>query len=257
MNRLLFNKMATWAGTVVLGAVVGLAPYAQAQDAASQNSQNQDAQNAQASASATVNGQRSDGQIEMDVVHALDASQALKSDLITAATIQNEVTLSGTVSSDASKQLAGSIAGQVAGVTKVHNNLEVGNPQDAQNVAPPPQDAQDATGAVQGAPQPNNQPYGAQGQQPDNQQPYGAHRRLHHPSNVRIKGSIRRRDRIPRLRRRGPSMELRTRLSSPSIRSNILLSRGNILPNRDRILRSRGNILRSSSLRLINMRGAL
>ena len=37
----------------------------------------------------------------MDVVHALDASQALKNDLITAATIQSEVTLSGTVSSEA------------------------------------------------------------------------------------------------------------------------------------------------------------
>ena len=49
-------------------------------------------------------GQRTDGQIEMDVVHALDASQALKNDLITAATIESQVTLSGTVSSDASKK---------------------------------------------------------------------------------------------------------------------------------------------------------
>ena len=51
-------------------------------------------------------GQRTDGQIEMDVVHALDASKALKNDLITAATIQGEVTLSGTVSTDASSELA-------------------------------------------------------------------------------------------------------------------------------------------------------
>jgi len=36
-------------------------------------------------------GQRTDGQIEMDVVHALDASAALKDDLITAATIQGAV----------------------------------------------------------------------------------------------------------------------------------------------------------------------
>ncbi len=79
------------------------------------------------------NGQRSDGQIEMDVVHALDASQALKNDLITAATIQSEVTLSGTVSSDSSKQLAESIAKTVPGVTKVHNNLKVGNPADDAN----------------------------------------------------------------------------------------------------------------------------
>jgi hypothetical protein len=76
-------------------------------------------------------GQRTDGQIEMDVVHALDGSKALKNDLITAATIQGEVTLSGTVSSAASSELAESIAAHVAGVTKVDNNLKVGNPQDA------------------------------------------------------------------------------------------------------------------------------
>jgi hypothetical protein len=76
-------------------------------------------------------GQRTDGQIEMDVVHALDASKALKSELITAATIQGEVTLSGTVSSDASGELAESLVSRVQGVTAVHNNLKVGNPQDA------------------------------------------------------------------------------------------------------------------------------
>jgi len=88
---------------------------------------------------AAQQGPRTDGQIEMDVVHALDASAALKNDLITAATIQSEVTLSGTVSSDASKQLAESIAAHVAGVTKVHNNLQIGNPgADAQNPQPAP-----------------------------------------------------------------------------------------------------------------------
>ena len=80
---------------------------------------------------------RADGEIEQDVVHALDASKALKSDLITAATIQGEVTLSGTVSSEASGELAEAIAAHVAGVTKVNNNLTVGNPQ-----APAKPDAQ-------------------------------------------------------------------------------------------------------------------
>ena len=46
----------------------------------------------------------------MDVVHALDSSQALKSELITAATIQSEVTLSGTVTTDANRKLAETIA---------------------------------------------------------------------------------------------------------------------------------------------------
>ncbi|HVN92236.1 MAG TPA: BON domain-containing protein [Terracidiphilus sp.] len=121
------TQLAAFAGLAMLCAV-----GAQAQDAgAAPQSQDQPAP-AQA-------GQRTDGQIEMDVVHALDASAALKNDLITAATIQGEVTLSGTVSSDASKQLAESIASHVDGVTKVHNNLQVGNPgPDAQAPQPAP-----------------------------------------------------------------------------------------------------------------------
>ena len=88
------------------------------------------AQNAAPGAAASTS-QRTDGQIEMDVVKALDASQTLKNDLITAATIQSEITLSGTVSSQAAKDLAGSIAPKVPGVTKAHNNLAIGNPQQA------------------------------------------------------------------------------------------------------------------------------
>ena len=94
-------------------------------------------------------GPRSDGQIEMDVVHALDASAALKNDLITAATIQGEVTLSGTVSTDASKQLAESIAAHVDGVTKVHNNLQIGNPGPTRRLSSPPPAAQDVPDADQ------------------------------------------------------------------------------------------------------------
>ena len=92
-----------------------------------------------AASPAQAASQRTDGQIEMDVVRALDASKALKKDLITAATIQSEVTLSGTVSSEASSELAESIVGRVSGVTAVHNNLKVGNPQaaEAAQEAPP------------------------------------------------------------------------------------------------------------------------
>ena len=110
MIRPQFLKVLTLVGVLAFGATIALA-----QDAAPSNSQ------------------RSDGQIEMDVVHALDASQALKNDLITAATIQAEVTLSGTVSSESSKQLAESIAKTVPGVTAVHNNLKIGNPADDAN----------------------------------------------------------------------------------------------------------------------------
>jgi hypothetical protein len=82
-----------------------------------------------------TNGQRSDSQVEMDVVRALDDSQALKNDLITAATVQGEVTLSGTVANAASKELAESIVTRVQGVTKIHNNLKVGDVQAAQDQA--------------------------------------------------------------------------------------------------------------------------
>ena len=147
MNRSLlkrsFLQVLVWSGVVVLGAAVALA-----QDAPAASSQ------------------RTDGQVEMDVVHALDASQALKNDLITAATIQGEVTLSGTVSTDESRKLAEQISSQVPGVTKVHNNLKIGNPQDAQE-ALPPQPTDESDPGVPQAPQQqaNDQPvYG----QPDN-----------------------------------------------------------------------------------------
>jgi BON domain len=114
MNRPLLKRFVSqalvWAGVVALCSVIALA-----QDAA------------------PANGQRTDGQIEMDVVHALDGSQALKNDLITAATIQGKVTLAGTVASDADKQLAESIVKGVSGVSGVQNNLKVGNPADDQN----------------------------------------------------------------------------------------------------------------------------
>jgi hypothetical protein len=123
-----FAQIMAWAGVAVLSVAVALA-----QDAGAPADQSQGQPAAQP-------GPRTDGQIEMDVVHALDASAALKNDLITAATIQGEVTLSGTVSSDASKQLAESIVSHVNGVTKVHNNLTVGNPgQEGQSPQPAPQ----------------------------------------------------------------------------------------------------------------------
>ncbi|MDR3740493.1 MAG: BON domain-containing protein [Terracidiphilus sp.] len=107
-------RAAMWAGVAAVCSAVALAQSA-IQDTA------------QAGAA------RTDGQIEMDVVHALDASQALKADLITAATIQGRVTLSGTVSSDDSKRLAESIVKGVPGVTGVDDNLKVGNPAEDPN----------------------------------------------------------------------------------------------------------------------------
>jgi len=169
MNRAIvkrvFPHLLAWAGLVVMS---GAAQVAQGQDPA----QNPAPQAAQAQA-----GQRTDGQIEMDVVHALDASKALKNDLITAATIQGEVTLSGTVASDASSELAESISAHVAGVSKVNNNLKVGNPQDAQAAPDPgaqqmadnqPVDAAQAPPpAVNDGPMPIQNQGQAPGQSPD------------------------------------------------------------------------------------------
>src|ERR1700684_2288459 len=129
MKQLLFKEsfpQSFWMKAMAAAGLVVLAgTLAIAQDAGQNPSQDP---NQPAAA-----GQRTDGQIEMDVVHALDASAALKNDLITAATIQGQVTLSGTVSSDSSKQLAESIVKGVPGVTGVKDNLNVGNPANDPN----------------------------------------------------------------------------------------------------------------------------
>jgi hypothetical protein len=132
-KRVIPQAMA-WAGLVALCGALALAQGTAAST----------------SPTATV---RTDGQIEMDVVHALDASTALKNDLITAATIQGEVTLSGTVASATSRDLAESIASHVQGVTKVHNNLKVGNAQ-----APPVQNPADSQHGDTGGPNPADSP---------------------------------------------------------------------------------------------------
>jgi hypothetical protein len=115
--------------------------------------------------------ERTDGQIEMDVVHALDASPALKNDLITAATIEGEVTLSGTVASKASSDSAAAIAGQVAGVTKVNNNLKIGNPQDANAPDANAQQQMSEDQPADNGPAPQGYPQQEPPQQYGNQQP--------------------------------------------------------------------------------------
>lgn len=117
MNRPMFKKLLpltlVWAMLVILCGAIALA---------------QDAAPAQPAAEV-----RTDNQIEMDVVHALDSTQALKSELISPSTIQGEVTLSGTVTTDSNRKLAETIAGRVAGVTKVNNNLKVVGAQAAED----------------------------------------------------------------------------------------------------------------------------
>ena len=125
---------------------------------------------APATVAAQQSAARSDGQIEMDVVQALDDSQALKNDLITAATIQGKVTLSGTVASQANKDLAASIVAKVQGVSGVVNNLKVGDPAaaaQAENLPAPGDDQPDQQMQQQANSAPASQPDGQSAPQAD------------------------------------------------------------------------------------------
>ncbi len=141
------------------------------------------AQEAQEPASPNQAGQsqggRSDADIQSDVAYALSHSKALQGQHITAATVEGDVTVSGYVQDDASKELAQTVIYGVKGVRSVTNNLNVGNapqtntanaqPQNSntspeqdpnydpaqQNMAPAPGQEQ----AQQGAPPPDQQAY--------------------------------------------------------------------------------------------------
>jgi len=79
------------------------------------------------------NGSRTDSDIQSDVAYALTTSAALRGQHITAATIDGDVTLSGSVSDAASKELAESMVARVNGVRSVTNNLTVGSAPAAQD----------------------------------------------------------------------------------------------------------------------------
>ena len=68
-------------------------------------------------------GDRSDADIQSDVNYALTNSQALKGQQITAATVEGNVTISGSVRDAASKELAESLLYRVKGVHSVTNNV--------------------------------------------------------------------------------------------------------------------------------------
>lgn len=173
MNRLFDNRAIR---PLMLG--VALAAFC----GASALAQDQTQAPPQQAPAPAAQGQRTDGQIEMDVVKALDASSALKDDLITAATIQSEVTLSGTVATQADKDLASSIASHVDGVSKVHNNLKIGNPEQAaqdqgysigdNSEGPPPAPSDQGGQAAGGQDQAQQPPYQDQPPYQAQQPPY-------------------------------------------------------------------------------------
>ncbi len=158
----------TWPAALLLSGLMALPAIAQ--ESAAQDSAPQAAA-----------GQRTDSQIETDVVRAIDANPTLTNDWITAGTVQGEVTLSGTSASDANRKLTESIAAKVPGVTKVVNNLKVGDPQQAADqygaqpqdqIAPP--DPGQGQGQYQAQGDPQGQQYPAQDpNQYPQQQPQG------------------------------------------------------------------------------------
>jgi hypothetical protein len=85
---------------------------------------------------------RSDADIQSDVAYALTNSPQLQGQNITAATINGDVTLSGTVRDETSKRLAEDLAAKVSGVRSVTNNLLVSKtpsaPDQQQEEVPPP-----------------------------------------------------------------------------------------------------------------------
>ncbi|MBW4026559.1 MAG: BON domain-containing protein [Acidobacteria bacterium] len=85
----------------------------------------------------------SDAEIESSVTQAIQSAPQLQSQAITAATISGEVTLSGVVADNSTKQAAEHIVSAIQGVRAVHDNLTIGNPAAVQtDQSAPPVDQQ-------------------------------------------------------------------------------------------------------------------
>lgn len=80
--------------------------------------------------------ERTDQQIANDIQAKIQGEQALANQPIQVSVVNGVATLSGTVSDDASRALAGNDSGSIAGVKTVVNNLSVQPPAAA--TAPPP-----------------------------------------------------------------------------------------------------------------------
>ena len=201
-----FHKI--WPAIIVLGSFgIGanmIAASASAQDSVPVAQDSSQASNQDAAS------QRTDGQIEMDVVHAIDAAPALKQDWITAGTVQGEVTLSGTSASDANRQLAESIAARVPGVIKVVNNLKVGDPQQAQD----------------GQPQAQGQ-YADQGEYPDQGQSAAGNNGVQPMAPIPPPGSPQQGSR-PNYRQQNPSQPQRAQMPEPP-HEPVTLAQGTLL----------------------------
>lgn len=107
-----------------------------------------------------------DAQVEANVLKALAATPQLADQSISTTTVYGQVTLSGTVRDEASRDMAETVTSNTPGVTKVIDQLAIGA---AANENAPAQEQNSAEGANPG-PQPGGA-YPPNGQQPENQQP--------------------------------------------------------------------------------------
>lgn len=108
-----------------------------------------------------------DAQVEANVLKALAATPQLADQSISTTTVYGQVTLSGTVRDEASRDMAETVTSNTPGVKKVIDQLAIG--------AAPPDDAQgqDQNSATEGpnAGPPPEEVYPPNEQQPQNQQP--------------------------------------------------------------------------------------
>lgn len=119
MNRHIFSQRNSWlAGAAVLALAVGLFAGCKSQQPAEQP------------------GARTDQQIANDIQSKIQGETALAGQSIQINVTGGVATLSGTVSDDASRALAGNDTGTVDGVKTVVNNLSVQPPQRAMAGSP-------------------------------------------------------------------------------------------------------------------------
>jgi hypothetical protein len=108
-----------------------------------------------------------DAQVEANVLKALAATPQLADQSISTTTVYGQVTLSGTVRDEASRDMAETVTSNTPGVTKVIDQLAIGaaTPEDTQG-----QDQNSVSEGPNSGPQPG-EAYPPNEQQPENQQP--------------------------------------------------------------------------------------
>ena len=131
-------------------------------------------------------GSQTDGNIQSNVAYALTHDSTLQGQQITATTAQGQVTLSGTVQTNAQRQQAETLAANVSGVSGILNNIRVTDPNSPipaaadtaqqQNTAqdqapPPPQDQSVNAQAPAQAPSGQNPGYNVPPPPPDQAAP--------------------------------------------------------------------------------------